>query len=493
MFILSDDQGEWAMGCSGNQEIITPNLDRMAKEGIRFKNFFCASPVCSPARASILTGAIPSRHGVLDWLCAGNLDTEKYPDIEEKRGKKEKDHSIMYLEGQETYIQYLAEAGYHCMHSGKWHLGASDHVPEGYAQWFALDGGGCPYYQPDFYENGRVVCEDRYVTDVITDKAIQYLEERAGKEQPFYLGVHYTAPHSPWTEENHPREYLEMYQDCPFESVPDMPIHCRQRENHIIPKTEKERREYLTGYYASITAMDANIGRLIDALERIGKIEDTIIIFTSDNGNNMGHHGIWGKGNGTYPQNMYDSSVKVPFLMWNASWNDRHLHVNENLYSHYDLFLTILDIAEIPYPYKAHRIGHSFWDDVKQDRLRETENEIVVCSEYASVRMLRTNRYKLILDYLTGEDYFYDLINDPQEEHNQIYEENYAVVINAMKKKLEQWFQFYGTEKNDGRKYFITGTGQRDLCDQTGAFRTVLEMYWDKEVEKGKYESFNKQ
>ena len=109
LFILSDDQGVWAAGCYGNSEIRTPNIDRLAASGIRFENFFCATPVCSPARATLLTGRIPSQHGVHDWIRAGNVG----PD------------AIRYLEGELTYTDILARAGWSCGLSGKWHLGDS--------------------------------------------------------------------------------------------------------------------------------------------------------------------------------------------------------------------------------------------------------------------------------------------------------------------------------------------------------------------------------
>src|SRR5690554_497478 len=109
IFILTDDQGEWALGCSGNDEIITPHIDQLASEGMRFDHFFCTSPVCSPARASILTGRIPSQHGVQDFIKQGN-------------GKAD---GIEYLQGQMAYTDILAQNGYVCGLSGKWHLGSS--------------------------------------------------------------------------------------------------------------------------------------------------------------------------------------------------------------------------------------------------------------------------------------------------------------------------------------------------------------------------------
>ena len=107
LFIISDDQGYWSLGCTGNQEIITPNIDRLAAEGMRFDQFFCASPVCSPARASLLTGCIPPQHGVHDWL----------------RDDDERQAAIEYLAGQYSYTKALAAASYDCALSGKWHMG----------------------------------------------------------------------------------------------------------------------------------------------------------------------------------------------------------------------------------------------------------------------------------------------------------------------------------------------------------------------------------
>ena len=167
ILLLSDDQGEWAMGCSGNNEIITPNIDRIAREGIRFKNFFCASPVCSPARATLLTGRIPSQHGVHDWL----------------RDDNKKQEEIEYLKGQTGYTDILSKNGYVCGLSGKWHLGKSSTPQKGFDYWFAHKSGGGPYYNAPFYEDGELVNKDGYATDIITDKAIDFIKKYAKKQQ----------------------------------------------------------------------------------------------------------------------------------------------------------------------------------------------------------------------------------------------------------------------------------------------------------------------
>ena len=155
LFALTDDQGPWAMGCAGNPEIRTPTLNRLAAEGIRFENCFCTSPVCSPARASIFTGRIPSQHGVHDFL-------HKCPATDEHR----------FLEGQPTYVEVLNEAGYETGFSGKWHLGYGLEPQKGFKTWNTMPYGGCDYFRPPIVVNGEVVVhEGAYTSDIFTDNA----------------------------------------------------------------------------------------------------------------------------------------------------------------------------------------------------------------------------------------------------------------------------------------------------------------------------------
>jgi choline-sulfatase len=298
LFILSDDQGAWAMRCAGNDEIVTPNLDGIAAQGVRFTDFFCTSPVCSPARASLLTGDIPSRHGVHDWIRAGNVGTGR----------------IDYLAGQTLVTDLAAEAGYRCALVGKWHLGASD-VPRGdHVRWYAHQSGMSPYYDAPMVDERTPVKVARYLTDDLTDHALDFLRAEASHDEPFWLALNYTAPHYPWID-SHPREYTDLYAGCAFASCPQEPPHPFTA--HGNPATDegfRRPRESLTGYFAATTAMDAGIGRVLQHLRDSGLERSTLVIFMSDNGMNCGHHGIWGKGNGTRPQNMYDTSVKVPCL-----------------------------------------------------------------------------------------------------------------------------------------------------------------------------------
>ena len=189
VFILTDDQGAWALNCAGTPEIHTPNLDRIAQRGMRFDNFFCVSPVSSPARASLLTGDIPSSHGVHDWIRSGNLDREKFEDVGRQNpyfgGYDDEDKPIRYLGGKTTYTDVLAQNGYTCALSGKWHLGDSIQPQHGFKYWYTIGKGGCYYYYPDIVEDGNIIIENGYVTDLITDKALDFLDDLTVQDNPF--------------------------------------------------------------------------------------------------------------------------------------------------------------------------------------------------------------------------------------------------------------------------------------------------------------------
>lgn len=458
VYILSDDQGAWAMGCAGNPDIHTPNIDRIAENGVLMENFFCVSPVCSPARASLLTGNIPSAHGVQDWLRSGNLDREKFADKEtEFVSYVDECRPIEYLKGQVAYTDVLTENGYTCALSGKWHMGDSINPQHGFKYWYTIGLGGCHYYHADMVENGKVTVEDgKYVTDIITDKALTFLDELSSKDDPFYLSVHYTSPHSPWNAEEHPKEYIDMYDGCAFDSLPNVPDHPDATTGKTYG-TEK-RHEKLRGYFASITAMDANIGRILDALDAKGLTEDTVIIFNGDNGMSMGHHGIWGKGNGTFPLNMYDSSVKVPFVISYPKKLKQNFKCSA-LTSAYDFFPTLLDVLDIDKTPTQRLPGRSFYKALTGEET-ERDGEVVVYDEYGPVRMIRTNDYKYIHRYGYGRCELYDLKADPGEEHDLIDSPEHEQIVVDMRRRLEKWFIEYVDPDIDATKENVMGGGQ---------------------------------
>ncbi|WP_207344977.1 sulfatase-like hydrolase/transferase [Arthrobacter sp. E3] len=465
VFILSDDQGPWALGCAGNEEIHTPVLDALAADGTRLDNFFCVSPVCSPARASLMTGQIPSRHGVHDYLTGVEVGAQA-PD---------------YLAGQAIFTDVLAAHGYRMGLSGKWHLGANDAPRKGFVHWYGLEGGGSPYLGATMYRNGAREEVTEYLTDIITNDAHAFLEREAARAEPFFLAVNYTAPHKPWKGQ-HPREFEDLYADCAFDSCPQEEPHPWQPTvNGVAIGGEPDVRAALVGYFAAVSAMDSAIGGLLQHLEKLGIAENTLVIFSSDNGFNCGHHGVWGKGNGTFPQNMYDSSVKVPAIF---HWPG-HIaagQVREELFSAYDVPATILELAGLePAPFETGP-GTSFAallqaPDGTAEANERAENAVVVYDEYGPVRMIRTHTHKYVHRYPHGPHELYDLAADPGERHNLMNDDGVHPALVGLRSRMAGWFSQHGVPEFDGAALPVAGAGQHSplhspagLPDPLGAF-----------------------
>ena len=437
VFILTDDQGIWAAACYGNPEIRTPNLDRLAAEGMRFERFFVATPVCSPSRATLLTGRIPSQHGVHDWIRGGNVP----PDYAE------------YIRDEVCYTDVLAEHGWRCGISGKWHLGASQLPQHGFCHWYVHQQGGGPYYDAPMVRNGQLVTEPGYVTDRITDDALAFLDAQANGDAPFYLSVHYTAPHSPW--EHHPQEIVDSYDDCAFTSCPQEPRHpwATGLTDRCLGNLEM-----LKGYFAAVTAMDHNVGRILDRLEERGLREDTLVVFVSDNGFSCGHHGFWGKGNGTEPRNMFENSIRVSFIASQPGRIPAGV-VQRAMVSAYDFMPTLLEYLSLPIPEGRGIVGQSFLPALlgQADAARE---EVVIYDEYGNTRMVRTAEWKYVRRYPDGPDELWDLVDDPDERRNLIADPTQQGRIAELRALLEEWFARHVDPQADGRNLPVNGEGQ---------------------------------
>lgn len=452
IFVIADDLGYWTLGSYGNKDAITPNLDRLANEGKKFENFFCTSPVCSPARASIFTGRIPSQHGILDWLD----EWENGATTEE------------YLKGQSTFVDILSKNNYTCCMSGKWHMGAAEKPQNGFKYWYSHQKGGGPYYNAPMYKDGELIYEKDYITDKITDYALEFLEKYSNSKNPFFLSLNYTAPHSPWDYKNHPKELLDLYKECEFLSCPRDAYHP-WKIVETFEGNEEERKDVLRGYFASLTSMDFNIGRVLKLLEEKRLLEDTLIIFTSDNGMNMGHHGIFGKGNGTSPLNMYDTSVKIPFIMYKKG--ELIPEVIDKLLSHYDIRHTILEYLKltdhldmnIKYP------GKSF-NNILENKNNEEQGHIVVYDEYGPTRMIRNDKFKYIHRYPDGPYEFYDLQKDSNEKINRIDDVEYLEIIEDMRYELLSWYFKHVNSEIDGATLPVYGGGQKKLAGSWGKY-----------------------
>lgn len=438
VYILTDDQGPWAAGCYGNREIRTPNIDRIAAAGVRFDNFFIATPVCSPSRATLLTGRIPSQHGVHDWLNVGDVGP----------------NAIRFLEGEVGYTDILARNGWTCALSGKWHLGDSQIPQHGFSHWFAHQRGGGPYHDAPMVRNGQLVNEPGYVTDAITDEAVMLIDRYADAEIPFYLSVHYTAPHSPWT--GHPQEIVDAYDECPFESCPQ-----EARHPWAISLTDRclGNREMLKGYFAAVTAMDLGVGRILDRLEARGLRENTLVVFMSDNGFSCGQHGFWGKGNGTNPSNMYENSVKVPALFSHPGVIPAG-RAEAAMVSAYDLLPTLLDYLGLPEPTGRNLPGRSFAPLLRGEPMEGRES-VVVFDEYGPVRMARTREWKLVYRHAHGPHELFHLTEDPDERHNLAQDPAYAPRLRELKALMEEWFARYVNPCRDGLRMEFDEQGQR--------------------------------
>ena len=449
LFILSDDQGPWAMRCAGNTDIITPALDEIAAAGIRFTDFFCVSPVCSPARASLMTGDIPSRHGVHDWIRAGNVG----------------DQRVDFLAGQTLLTDCVAAAGYRCGLIGKWHLGASDMPRAGYVTWFAHPSGMSPYYNVPMQDGNRTVTIERYLTDEISDRALTFVRDESRRAEPFWLSLNYTAPHYPWIDA-HPREYTDLYAGCAFESCPqERPHPWTAYGNPATDEGFRRPRESLIGYFAATTAMDAGIARVLREIDKLELTQSTLVILMSDNGMNCGQHGIWGKGNGTRPQNMYDTSVKVPCLI--AQPGRIAPGVSDALLSGYDLFPTLLAYLGLADSPARPRPGRSF-SALLEGRALRRDDAVVVYDEYGPVRMVRTREWKYVHRYPDGPHELYDLRNDAGERRNVVDDATYRATVAMLRARLAEWFACYVDPAHDGADKRVTGCGQLGLTPAEG-------------------------
>ena len=223
-------------------------------------------------------------------------------------------------------------------------------------------------------------------------------------------------------------------------------------------------RESLKGYFAAITALDLNVGRILERLTQLGIRENTLVVFSSDNGYSCGHHGFWHKGNGTFPLNMYENSVKVPFIVSHPG-SIPEGRVSEAMVSQYDFMPTLLDYLGLPDPNDDMSPGRSFVPALS-GTTNDAKEEIVVFDEYGPVRMIRTQEWKYVHRYPYGPHELYDLVNDPGERKNLIDDKSQNARIDDMRQQMGAWFQRYVLPELDGARCSVTGGGQAAKIDE---------------------------
>jgi arylsulfatase A-like enzyme len=422
---LSDDHAQWAAGTYGNSEIQTPSIDHLARTGVQFENAFTNSPVCSPARASFFTGRIPSQHGVHDYI--GNADPTVPTD---------------WLAEETLLPQLLQARGYTTGLSGKWHLGSDEPRPRGFDFWYSRN---AAVSEADGYETPwppRPDAEQAYDHHAITTHALEFLEN-CPKESPFFLVVGHLATHSPW--HGGLERLVSRYRDCTFADIPrDTTYPFGRLRSESLYSSRNDPREALSQYYGAVTEIDEQVGRIVDALDSLAVREDTVVIYTSDHGLNTGHHGIWGKGNGTLPYNVVDESIRVPLIV-NYPSGALGGQRRQEVVTHVDTFQTILELTGTPGPVPRASAkpypGQSFAGALKSEPSPEAGDAAFV--EYGTLRSIRTPAHKLVRRFPDGPDELFDLVADPRETRNVIDTPAFHTVRAELSARLDAYFARY--------------------------------------------------
>ncbi len=437
LVFLTDDHGHWAMRCAGNSELQTPSLDHLAATGVRLANAFTTCPVCSPARASFLTGRLPSQHGIHDWL-QWQDEGQRHPGID----------------GQWNIGQLLQAAGYHTGLVGKWHCGR-DHLPRpGFDRWFSYQMNQYPHFGAQrFSDQGRPIEESGYQAGLLTDRAVECIRRRPAG-QPFFLYVSYVCTHTPLKDQ--PERLAAAYRRAAFGDIPDEePAPCHGFARMPWPHARDTHREELAQYYAAVAFIDAQVGRVLDELDATGVRENTLVVYTADHGHMNGHHGLISKGNATVPQNFLEESIRVPSLLsWPAAVPPGR--VLDQLVDHCDLFCTLADAAgAVPAEAAAraiHSPGRSFLPLLRGEPLVWRDAQFC---EYGNARMVRSAGKKLIRRYPGPNGHFgdelYDLALDPRERVNRIADPAYAAAVVELGARLDAHFAEYEEPERSGR------------------------------------------
>ena len=476
LYIMSDDHSYQTISAYNDQLIKTPNIDRIAQEGARFTNSFVANSISGPSRACMLTGKHSHANGFTD-------------------------NSSTFDGSQQTYPKLLQKAGYETAIIGKWHLTSA---PTGFDYSEILVGQG-DYYNAPFIKNGERIKSEGYVTDVITDKAIDWMENKRDKDKPFCLLLHHKAPHRTWMPD---LQDLELFSDREFklpdnfydtyegrqaaaeqemsiikdmDLVYDLKLADKENEIHsgaleqagrnmynlMTPEqrvawdkhydrviadfkeanlsgkslAEWKYRQYMRDYLRVIHSVDRNIGRVLQYLENAGLLENTMIVYTSDLGFYMGEHGWFDK------RFMYEESFRTPLLIRLPGGKKGDI---EQMVQNIDYGPTILDLAGVPVPSDMH--GVSFLPLLRGEKVDNWRTALYYHfyeypAEHAVKRHygIRTERYKLIHFYNDIDSWeLFDLQNDPSEMHNIYGQPGTEQLVAELKEKLVGLQKLYG-------------------------------------------------
>jgi arylsulfatase A-like enzyme len=426
LYIMSDDHAAHAIGAYGSKINQTPNIDRIGKEGMRLGNCFCTNSICTPSRASILTGKYSHVNGV--------------PVFNTFDGS------------QPTLAKYLQAAGYHTGMIGKWHLGSA---PTGFDSWTILPGQGL-YIDPVFITPAGRKKIPGYATDVITDLSLAFLEDRP-RDRPFFLMCHHKAPHRPWQPDaKHAKQWENVQVPEPetfnddYATRSDAAREATMRiDRDLTPADLKQKppaglsgqdlkkwkyQRYVRDYLACIASVDDNVGRLLDYLDKKGLAENTIVIYTSDQGFFLGDHNWYDK------RFMYEESLRMPFLVrWPGKVKAGS--VSDGMVLNVDFAPTLLEAAGLKAA--ADMQGRSFLPLLKGQTPKDWRTSMYYRYYHYPMHHkvqphygVRTERYKLIYFNKIDQWELFDLRKDPHEQKNVVADPEYAEILKMLKAEM---------------------------------------------------------
>ncbi|GAA0179898.1 arylsulfatase [Clostridium sediminicola] len=433
LIIMTDQQRHDTIAHLGNDHMITPNLDRLAREGCSYTNAYTPNPICCPARHSFLTGISTGNHGIAD----NDFNARLAPDIV-------------------TFPRILSQGDYVTEAIGKMHfqpcrehhgfqrLKLMEEVPEhredddyllylkemGYGNVQNIHGvRNLLFYAPQT----PVIPEEHHGTTWVTDRGLEFIDSNAGK-RPFLLYLSYISPHPPFNCYN---KYSDLYKekDIPKPAESQTPLCELSKENKMFGDLPNEKyiRRMRESYYGLITQIDYNIGRIIKSIEDNGELDNTLIIFTSDHGDFIGDYGLYQK---FLP---YDSCARIPLLVRYPKSFDKGT-VKEEFVDLTDIFPTVLDISELDYKGNYPLVGESL---ISKNKRKDRTHQYVAYSEgnrrWASVR---NKEYKYNYYYGGGKEELFDLVDDPSETTNLLYSIESKEILeikNSLRRKLVQY------------------------------------------------------
>jgi arylsulfatase A-like enzyme len=450
VYIMTDQQRYDTLSCVGRTDCRTPNLDRLANEGVRFDNAYTVCALCSPARTSMLTGRYPHNHRMWNNNDMMQWAVRDLPD------------------GERMISQDLIAAGYNCGYVGKWHCGESKlpcdygfvgmDVPnygdpyrtKEYGDYLATRGLEPPRhvppaieYAPGHFDGPVEACAPHFLVEYALDLLAGFHEERERSGKPFMLFLSFWGPHAPYLV---PEPYASMYDPAEVElwanfrddlaGKPRVQDRFRRAFSHYPNISDDAWRDGIGKYWGFCSFIDAEIGRLLDVLQEMGREDDTAVLFSTDHGDMTGSHGgIWDKS-----AFMYEETYHIPLIARVPGMTVAGA-VCESFVSNMDLATTVLDVAGLPIP--ANHDGRSL-----TPLFRDAESawrDGLMCEFHGhrflySQRMVRWADFKYVFN-APDEDELYDLARDPHELNNRIYDPTYDEIATEGRRRLLQWIQ----------------------------------------------------